>query len=594
MCGIIGYLGDLPAHEIVIEGLRRLEYRGYDSWGIAIRADGQLACHKDVGRIADVRSAELATPGRACVGHVRWATHGGVTRGNAHPHLSGDGRIAVVHNGIIENYQALRHELEAKGHRFRSETDTEVIPHLVAEELRSTPDLAEATRRALLQLEGSYAIALLDRDTGTMIGARRYSPLVVGVAEDGWYLASDVPAFLARTNRVAFLDEGRMVVLGGDARGRDELAVTDIASGEGATQPITEVDWTVAEAEKSGHPHFTIKEIREQPLVLDNVIATDEAELTAAADMIRAADRVYVVACGTALHAGMYGTYLLSSHNRIAARAISAGEFPYFADLVTDRDLVLTISQSGETADVMAAVRSARAAGARVLALVNVMGSSLARAADLAILTKAGPEISVVSTKAYLSQLATLVLISAALSGDVEAGKRVLREIRREVEDIVDEPTLEAMKRLAPLIANTRCIYAIGRGVDYPTALEWCLKIKEISYIHAEGFASGDLKHGPLALVDYGVPLFVMATDERTFQETLSNAIEAKARGATLIGVTCQPNDVFDYRFGVRARGPYAAIPGIVYGQILAYYIAVGKGLDPDKPRHLAKSVTVK
>ncbi len=594
MCGIIGYLGESAAREIVIEGLRKLEYRGYDSWGIAARSDGQLVCHKDVGRITEVRASELAAAGGACIGHVRWATHGGVTRGNAHPHLSADGRLAVVHNGIIENYQALRCELETKGHRFRSETDTEVIPHLVAEELRTTPDLSEATRRALLRLEGSYAIALLDRESGVLIGARRWSPLVVGVGEDGWYLASDVPAFLAHTNRVAFLDEGRMVVLAGQADAREELAVIDIATGEPAAQPIVEVDWTVAEAEKGGHPHFTIKEIREQPLVLDNVIATDESELLAASEMIRAADRVYVVACGTALHAGMYGTYLFSRRNRIAARAVSAGEFPYFADLVTDRDLVITISQSGETADVMAAVRGARAVGARVLALVNVMGSSLARAADLAILTKAGPEISVVSTKAYLSQLATLVLVSSALAGDIEGGKRALREVRAQVERIVDEPTLEAMKRLAPLIASTRCIYAIGRGVDYPTALEWCLKIKEISYIHAEGFASGDLKHGPLALVDYGVPLFVMATDERTFNETLSNAIEAKARGATLIGVSCEPNDVFDYRFPVEPQGPYAAIAGIVYGQILAYYIAVGKGLDPDKPRHLAKSVTVK
>ncbi len=595
MCGIMAYSGRRNGPTIVSEGLARLEYRGYDSWGIAARADHAVVCVKDIGKLGSVPAELLEEPSLSpAIGHVRWATHGGVSQANAHPHLSQDGRIAVVHNGIIENYQALRRELRAEGCVFQSETDTEVIPHLIARELRRTASLPEATRAALAQLEGSFAVAVVDRDSHMLLGARRFSPLVLGIGDDGCYLASDVPAFLAYTRTAVFLDENQMAVIEQAADGAPRYTVVDLTTGAPVAASTTRIEWDVEQAEKGGHPHFTIKEILEQPTVLDNVASTADEDLLRAAEMIRQARAVYIVACGTALHAGMYASYILSTNNGIAARPISAGEFPYFSGLLKPGDLMLTISQSGETADVMASVRTARKAGAKVLALVNVMGSSLMRAADVALLTKAGPEISVVSTKAYLSQLAMLTLLSFALNGVPSAGRRLLAGVRGELEEILTEESRERVRALAPMVARCPCIYAIGRGVDYPTALEWCLKIKEISYIHAEGFAAGDLKHGPLALVEPGIPVFALASDEDWALETLSNATEAKARGGTLIGVSCCENEVFDHFLPVRANGPYGAIPAIVYGQLLAYFVALEKGLDPDKPRNLAKSVTVK
>jgi glutamine---fructose-6-phosphate transaminase (isomerizing) len=595
VCGIMAFAGRRNGPTIVAQGLARLEYRGYDSWGIAARSTGSIACAKDVGKLGDVPPEMLDGDSLSpAIGHVRWATHGGVTQANAHPHLSQDGRIAVVHNGIIENYQALRRELRAEGVVFESETDTEVIPHLISRELARTHSLSEATRAALAQVEGSFAVAVIDRDSRILIGARRYSPLVLGVGDEGCYLASDVPAFLAYTRTAVFLEENHMAIVEVDDAGGHNYRLVDLETGAPVRLEPTRIEWDVEQAEKAGHPHFTIKEILEQPVVLDHVASTSDEELLAAAQMLREARHVYVVACGTALHAGIYASYIFSTNNGIAVRPISAGEFPYFSGLLKPGDLMLTISQSGETADVMASVRTARKAGAKVLALVNVMGSSLMRAADVSLLTKAGPEISVVSTKAYLSQLSMLTLLSFALNGVPEAGRRLLTAIRGELEGILGEESRERVRELAPLIARCPCIYAIGRGVDYPTALEWCLKIKEISYIHAEGFAAGDLKHGPLALVEPGIPVFALASDEDWAHETLSNATEAKARGGTLIGVSCCENEVFDHFFPVRANGPYAAIPAIVYGQLLAYYIALEKGLDPDKPRNLAKSVTVK
>lgn len=531
------------------------------------------------------------TPG---IGHVRWATHGSVTDANAHPHLSPDGRIAVVHNGIVENFQELRREQTRKGASFASDTDTEVIAHLIAEELERGGELTDAVRAALGRLEGSYALAILDRESGTLVGARKWSPLVVGVGDGEHFIASDAPAFLAYTRDVIFLEDHQIVRIDDDGNGGRALRVLSVATGEDVEPEVQRVDWSLEEAERGGYPHFTIKEINEQPHVIERVLATDDEELLAAARLIQGARRVHVVACGTALHAGMYASYLLAAQAGLNARPVSAGEFPYLEAMVEPGDLVLAISQSGETADLLASVRAAKARGATVLSVVNVLGSSLMRESDLSILSKAGPEISVVSTKAYASQLSVLTLLCGALGGDIAAARGALAQARDDIADILASGADETLAEIARILTTANCIYSIGRGVDYPSALEWCLKIKEIAYLHGEGFAAGDLKHGPLALIEAGTPVFVIASDEAVFAETLSNAIEAKSRGALIIAVATEPNEVFDYYLPVRANGPQGAIAAIVYGQLLAYLLAVEKGLDPDKPRNLAKSVTVK
>lgn len=596
MCGIIAYAGARNGAEIVLAGLRRLEYRGYDSWGIASVRDGELRYHKRAGQVGAVDyERDLAhLESGLCIGHVRWATHGGVTDANAHPHLSADGRIAVVHNGIIENYQELRRELRAKGVPLASETDTEVIAHLVSEELSRTSDLGEALRRALARVEGSYAIALLDRASRRLIAARKWSPLVVGLGEDSYYVASDVPAFLEHTRRVVFLADDQMVEVDLDRDGQERIRFADIRTGQPVELTEETIQWSLEQAERGGYAHFTIKEIHEQPQVLENVLGTSEAEIQPAVELIRSAERVYMVACGTALHAAMFATYLFARTAKMTVHPISAGEFPYFASIVRPGDLMLATSQSGETADLLASVRSAKQAGAKVLSVVNVNGSSLTRESDHCILSKAGPEISVVSTKAYVSQLSVFTLIAGALgAGRVEA-QAALRTAQEDIRSILEGPCHDTLKEIARTLVGKTCIYSIGRGVDYPSALEWCLKIKEIAYLHGEGFAAGDLKHGPLALIEAGTPVFVIASDPAVFPETLSNAIEAKSRGAMLVGVATEPNEAFDHYLPVRPNGPYGAIPAIVYGQLLAYYLAVEKGLDPDKPRNLAKSVTVK
>ncbi|MBD3177823.1 MAG: glutamine--fructose-6-phosphate transaminase (isomerizing), partial [Armatimonadia bacterium] len=567
MCGIIAYSGPKDGTGIVVDGLKRLEYRGYDSWGVACRNGDSILLHKSAGKIGQVdRDRDMADlTGTPSIGHVRWATHGAVSDANAHPHLSPDGRIALVHNGIVENFQELRRERAELGVEFASDTDTEVIAHVVAEELKSGKDILEAVRGALAKLEGSYAVAILDRQTGTLIGARKWSPLVVGVGDGEHFIASDAPAFLAHTRDVIFLDDFQMVRIDDDGNGGRSLSIHSVESGEEVEPEVQRIEWSLEQAERGGYPHFTIKEINEQPEVIDRVLATDDEELEAAAKLIREARRVHLVACGTALHAGMYASYLLASRAGMDARPISAGEFPYLASMVQPGDLVLSISQSGETADVLASVREAKARGAKVLSVVNVLGSSLMRESDVSILSKAGPEISVVSTKAYASQLSVLTLLSAAVAGDIPSARASLAKARDDISQILSSGIEEKLEEIARILTTAPCIYSIGRRVDYASALEWCLKIKEIAYLHGEGFAAGDLKHGPLALIEEGIPVFVIASDEAVFPETLSNAIEAKSRGALIIAVATEDNDVFDYHLPVEPNGPQGAISAIVY-----------------------------
>lgn len=612
MCGIVGYIGKKNGAEIVVDGLKRLEYRGYDSWGLAAIKEGKLIYHKQVGKIGgfELKRDLPKFSGEITIGHTRWATHGGVTEANSHPHFSCDKKIAVVHNGIVENYQELRASLEKKGHKFLSQTDTEVIAHLIEQELRkpsfakasegssgspkanSAKNKVEAVRSSLKKLEGSYALGIIFQDEKLMIGARKGSPLVLGIGKDEFILGSDVPAFLKYTNKVVFLDEFEMVAIGEKIKNGYEIK--NINSGKVIKPKIVTIKWDAAEAEKSGHPHFMIKEMLEQPQVIEKTIGMEKNELEKAASMIKKAKRVYVVACGTALHAGMYGSYLLAKVNKTMVQPISAGELHHFAPLFAKGDLVICVSQSGETADVLEAVKSAHAAGAKVLALVNVMGSSLMRAADFSLLTKAGPEICVLSTKAYVSQMAMFVMISGALSDKIPSAKKYLQTAKADIEKILSKKSLETIKKVAKKLAKTQNIYALGRGINYPNALEACLKIKEVSYIHAEGFAGGDLKHGPIALIEKDVPVLVFAADDESEAEIVSNAMEVKARGAEVIGINYRDNQVFEQYLPVAKNGFYTPIASIVYPQLMAYYIALEKKLDPDKPRNLAKSVTVK
>jgi glucosamine--fructose-6-phosphate aminotransferase (isomerizing) len=594
MCGIVGYLGEDEGADVIIRGLKRLEYRGYDSWGIATINDKKIKVHKQVGKIGGFE-LERDLPdfnGQICIGHTRWATHGGVTAANSHPHLSCDKRIAVVHNGIVENYQELKEKLVKLGHTFVSATDTEVIAHLIEEKLKTKKDFTEAVRLSLKDLEGSYALGIIDRDQEIMIGARKGSPLVFGIGKDSYYLGSDVPAFLEYTNKVIFLDEYQMVVV--DKAAKAKYQVLDVNSGKEIKSKVVTIKWSIEDAEKGGHPNFMIKEMLEQPSVVEKTIGTDLVELEKAAALIKKAKRIYVVACGTALHAGIYGSYLLAQNNNLMVQPISAGEFPHFGHLIQKNDLIITVSQSGETADVLEAVRSAQKAGAKVLALVNVLGSSLMRAANRSILTKAGSEICVLSTKAYVSQQAMFAMLSGAISGELPKTKTALRAVKTDIENILSDKSLKNIEKLAKKLAKVDNIYGLGRGINYANSMEGCLKIKEVSYIHAEGFAGGDLKHGPIALIEQDVPVLVFTTDDSSEKEIISNAMEVKARGAFVIGIGPNNNSVFEEYLPTAKNGLLTPISSIVYAQLMAYYIAMEKGLDPDKPRNLAKSVTVK
>lgn len=594
MCGIVGYFGKENGAKVVVDGLKRLEYRGYDSWGLAAIKEGKLIKHKQVGKIGGFELGKDLPKfeGEICIGHTRWATHGGVTEANSHPHFSCDKKIAVVHNGIVENYQELRSELEKKGHKFVSQTDTEVIAHLIEQTLKTTKDKVEAVRLSLKKLEGSYALGIIFEDENLMIGARKGSPLVLGVGKDQIIIGSDVPAFLKYTNKVVFFDEYEMVAISNELK--NSFEIKNINSGKSVKPKIVTIKWDATEAEKGGHPHFMIKEMLEQPQVIEKTVGIEKTELEKAAKMIQKAKRVYIVACGTALHAGMYGSYLLSKVNKIMVQPISAGELPHFAPLFKKGDLVICVSQSGETADVLEAVKSAHSAGAKVLSLVNVMGSSLMRASDFSLLTKAGPEICVLSTKAYVSQMAMFVMISGALSGKISNAKKALEVAKEDIKKILSKKSLENIKKMSKDLSKAQNIYALGRGTNYPNALEACLKIKEVSYIHAEGFAGGDLKHGPIALIEKNVPVIVFVADDESEAEIISNAMEVKARGAKVIGISYRNNEVFEQYLPVEKNGFYMPIASIVYPQLMAYYIALEKKFDPDKPRNLAKSVTVK
>lgn len=588
MCGIIGYAGGRDAAPILFSGLKNLEYRGYDSCGIATVHDGQLHLKKDAGKIDEVHkkySLDIL-PGKAGIAHTRWATHGGVTKENAHPHISNNGKIAVVHNGIIENFQTQRDFLKSKGFVFNSETDTEVIPNVIEYHMSRGYDFIDAAKRSLKHMKGQYAIVAIN-DEGKIVAVRKEAPLVLGVGDNEYFLASDVTAFLEHTKNAIFLEENDMVTFDGG------LKIFNLDKNLFVERAVSKIEWDAEQAKKGNFDHFFLKEITEQADVIERLAKMDTKIITEIADEIKKAKGIFIVACGTASYGCMHALYLFSKIAKTHINFCLGSEFNHFKHFLNDKSLVIAVSQSGETADTLEAIRSARQMGAKVMSITNSVGSSLARESDKMIMQRAGPEIAVNSTKAYTSQLAILALLAYELAGRLEEGMEELRDASRYIYYLTSDNAKRFVKELAEILKEKEHLFLIGRGLQYPTALEAALKIKEVSYIHAEAFAAGELKHGTLALIERGTPCIVF-TSEDTEKEIISSAMEVKARGAFLIGVGPKRNKIFDFFIKVHDAGDYNPIVQIIPMQILAYQLALLRGCDPDKPRNLAKSVTVK
>ncbi|HIP89282.1 MAG TPA: glutamine--fructose-6-phosphate transaminase (isomerizing) [Thermococcus paralvinellae] len=601
MCGIIGYIGERKACHIIVDGLKRLEYRGYDSVGVVTEAGGKLYIKKGAGKIDELKEKLnlLEMPGKRGMGHTRWATHGIPNDANAHPHTDCAGEIAIVHNGIIENYLELKEELLQKGHKFKSDTDTEVIVHLIEDALKDFKNFEDALRYALLRLKGSFALGIIyTKDKERLYFVRNESPLVLGVGEGEMFAASDIPAFLPYTNKAVFLDDGEYAIVT-----KNSFVVKDLKTGEIKDKKVHEIDWTLEMAEKQGFPHFMLKEIHEQPKAIKEAIYGNVGKIGKIAREIADYEKIYIVAMGTSYHAGIVGKYLFQRLVKKVPVVEDASEFRYeFEDLIDEKTLVIAITQSGETADTLAAIKLAKKKGAKVLSIVNVVGSMATRISDLVIYTHAGPEIGVAATKTYATQLTVLTMLATALAKHLKtAEEEYLRELEAQLHEMPRyvEVALgyeDKIKALAEKLKEKRDFFYIGRGISLATALEGALKLKEISYIHAEGLSAGELKHGPLALIEDGVPVVAIAPSGKTFEKMVSNIQEAKARGAFIIslGDSEELKKVSDVWIKMpEIDEVLSPMIYIVPLQLLAYYLAVLRGNDPDKPRNLAKSVTV-
>ncbi|MCC7106157.1 MAG: glutamine--fructose-6-phosphate transaminase (isomerizing), partial [Chloroflexi bacterium] len=585
----VGTHSDAP--ERVLGGLRKLEYRGYDSWGIAVRQNGVASRERVVGKIGHAQTT--LQPSTIGLGHTRWATHGGVTEANAHPHLDCTARIAVIHNGIVENYQELRRTLAAAGHELRSQTDTEVIAHLLEDELPRHETEVEALVASLLvvfrQLEGMNAIAVLDTHRQQLAAAKNGSPLVLGWGADGNYLASDPSALLDHTRTLTFMDNGQVALLSDG-----EIRVWSVETGEEVTPETVHATWASSDADLGGYPDYMTREMHEQPAVLTRIAeerGNDAAEL---AEHIRRARGTYLVGCGTAANAALLGQYIFS---RAASRHVNfstGSEFAYLEHFLQKGSLAIGLSQSGETIDIVESLTAARDRGCTIGALVNVEGSTLNRMADFSVLLGAGPERCVLATKSFTAKLAVLLMSAYAFDGRLEDGRRLVERAADEIHRLLRDERLGLIRTLAEKIYRRDHLYVIGRGPSYPLALEAALKIKEVSYIHAEGFAGGELKHGVIALIEDGSPCLVFAPCDETYRGIISGAMEVKARGGYIIGVSPEPNEAFDVHIPIEDLGDGFSLAAVVAGQILAYNLAMLRGYDPDKPRNLAKSVTVK
>ena len=608
MCGIVGYIGPKTATPLLIEGLKRLEYRGYDSAGIATMNGAGVETRKAKGKISMLEAVVEGSPVHGTIGiaHTRWATHGAPNECNAHPHHDCTGTIAVVHNGIIENYGALRQMLIQQGHTFQSETDTEVLAHLIEAAMDEDP-LEDAVIDALHLVEGTYGIAVISsRDPDKIVAARKGSPLLLGLGENEFYVASDVAAILQHTRQVVYLDDGEMGVLT-----RDGYEVLDL-NARRVRKGVSRIDWDLDQIEKGGFDHFMLKEIFEQPQTIQNTmrgrLVVDEGfsklgGLNLTRQQMLDLDRIIITACGTSWHSGLIGELYIEELARIPVEVEYAAEFRYRNPLVTKNTLCVVISQSGETADTLAAMREAKRRGARTLGLVNVVGSTMAREDDGGIYLHAGPEIGVASTKAFTSQVIALALLTLKLGRlremSVVKGRQIAQamlELPEQIQSILDRAG--EIEAIAEQFKNATNFLYLGRGYNFPVALEGALKLKEISYIHAEGYPAAEMKHGPIALIDENMPVVFIAPHDSVFDKIVSNIQEVKARGGKVIAITSQQEPVLEKLIDYEIRIPQTEdmlypILSVIPLQLLAYYVAVKRGLNVDQPRNLAKSVTV-
>jgi glutamine---fructose-6-phosphate transaminase (isomerizing) len=608
MCGIVGYIGPRPAANLLIEGLRRLEYRGYDSAGIAVVNGAGLRIHKAAGKLAALeQQLDGNLPGGTLgIGHTRWATHGAPTTPNAHPHTDQSGKIAVIHNGIIENASAIRKALTHRGHTFRSETDTEVLAHLVGEFYRG--DLEEAVALALRDVEGAYGLAFISADEpNVLVAARKGSPLLVGVGENEWFVASDASPLLQYTRSVVYLDDGEMAVLTREGYRVRTLDTTRIS------KPIAQIEWDLATIERGGYPHFMLKEICEQPESLRNTLRghllEDEGTsrvsgLNLTDEQLLKVQRIVITACGTSWHSGLIGEYMLEEMARLPVEVEYASEFRYRNPVVDEHTLVIGVSQSGETADTLAAIREAKHRMARTIGVVNVVGSTIAREVDGGIYLHAGPEVGVASTKAFTSQVAALSLIALRIARlrnlSILQGRQIIQALKALPDQMATVlQRSEEIERLADrFLSTTHNALYLGRGVNFPVALEGALKLKEISYIHAEGYPAAEMKHGPIALIDENMPVVFIAPRDAVHPKIVSNIEEVKARGGKVIALI-NPGDaeierLADATFEIpETLDLLTPILTSIPLQLLAYYVAVRRGCNVDQPRNLAKSVTV-
>ena len=612
MCGIVGYVGPRDAVPVIIEGLRRLEYRGYDSAGVAVVNDGHLHRRRSVGKLCNLEDSLKAEPlaGAFGLGHTRWATHGRPSEENAHPHQDCTGKIVVVHNGIIENYLPLKTRLSAEGHRFVTQTDTEVVAHLVESHYQGS--LEDAVRKTLAELEGIYALVLMHKDEPQrLVAARMGPPLVIGIGEGERFLASDIPALLPYTHDFVFMDDGDVVTVTPDS-----MKLTD-AGGKAVERKPQRITWDAVQAEKGGYRHFMLKEIHEQPTAVRDTllgrIGLEEGvvhleELGPAAEKLRRARRVMLLACGTSWHAALVGKYLLEQVAKVPAEVDYGSEFRYRTPIVDPETLAVGISQSGETADTLAAFREVKKLGALPIAICNVQGSMITREAEGTLLTHAGPEIGVASTKAFTSQIVALALLAlhlGRLRGTLSAEScRALLESLAKVPQLMERALMASgrLDQLARSVAQAHDFLYLGRGINYPIALEGALKMKEISYIHAEGYPAGAMKHGPIALIDESMPVVAICPQGRTYDKMLSNIQEVKARGGRVIAVVAegdkQVREILDPSSDLIFDVPpvdevWSPLLMVIPLQLLAYHTAVRAGRDVDQPRNLAKSVTV-
>ena len=591
MCGIVGYVGKSgKAQSNIIVALKMMEYRGYDSWGLAYKSGAKTRVQKYVGKVSETKQTKTEGTANSGIGHTRWATHGGVSVKNAHPHTGCTNSVVIAHNGIIENYELLKYELSTR-HKFRSDTDTEVFAHLVEEGLQRHKDKVQAVRFAFNKIDGKNAFLVYFPKEERILAIKKGSPLVYTCASHRhsgkeFVVASDPYALLPYSHNLCYLEDGNILVFGGT----NHILLSE--NGERKGFNFIKSDLNTQSIQLNGYEHFMLKEIEEQPKTLDFLVKTKKKDIVNLARKIQRSFGSYFIGCGTASYVCMAGTYLFSKIANEHTNYSIGSEFSYLVDFLKKDSFVVAVSQSGETMDTIISVEIAKSKGVKIASITNAKGSTLWRESDVNILINVGPEICVLATKSVTAQVAVLILLSHSLKTKYEDGVESMKLAINEVKKIIQSK--DAIKKLAKKIVKSEDIYVLGRGLSYPVALEGALKIKEVSYIHAEGFAAGELKHGVISLIDKGTPVIVFNPDDETYKDTLASAHEVKARGAYVIGISSRPNEVYDEFLKIRDCNTATIIPQLVTAQLLGYYLSVLKGLDPDKPRNLAKSVTVK